>query len=140
MNWKLKNLQPLENNYELIFGVLVIPITATIYIGISFLPVALMPTCHFHAATGLPCPTCGATRALHLLSSGDFTQAWLMQPLLITTAICAAIYSLYSFIVVLGKLPRIRVAKITKKDRRLILTSCITLFLLNWLYLTLTGI
>ena len=140
MNWQLKKLLPLENNYELIFGVLVIPITTIIYMAISYLPASLIPVCRFHATTGLPCPTCGATRAIHLLSTGKIIQAWIMQPLLITIALFAAIYSVYSFIVVLGKLPRIRLVNITTKNRNYILIACATLITLNWIYLGIMGI
>ena len=140
MNWKLKKLLPLDNNYELIFGILVLPITAIFYMAISYLPAKLIPICRFHATTDLPCPTCGATRAMHLLSTGKIIQAWIMQPLLITLAIFAAIYSLYSFIVVLGKLPRIRLSNITARNRNHIIIICATLIILNWIYLALAGI
>ena len=140
MNWKLKKLLPLENNYELIFGLLVIPIATIFYMAISYLPAAFIPICRFHATTGLPCPTCGATRAMHLLSTGKIIQAWIMQPLLVTIAIFAAIYSLYSFVVVLGKLPRIRLVNITTKNRNYILITSTVIIILNWIYLALAGI
>ena len=140
MNWQLKKLLPLENNYELIFGVLVIPIATIFYMAISYLPSSLIPICRFHATTGLPCPTCGATRAIHLLSTGKVIQAWIMQPLLITIAIFAIIYTLYAFIVVLGKLPRIRLVNVTTKNRNHILIACTALIILNWIYLALAGI
>ncbi len=140
MNWQLKKLSPLDNNYELIFGILVIPITAIIYTAISYLPAKLIPICRFHATTGLPCPTCGATRSAQLLSTGNIIQAWLMQPLLITTTILAIIYSLYSFIVVLGKLPRIRLVNITAKNRNYILITSAIIIIVNWIYLALAGI
>lgn len=44
--------------------------------GSPFLP------CLFHAFTGLYCPGCGITRALHALVHGDFGQMMAMNPLL----------------------------------------------------------
>jgi hypothetical protein len=36
---------------------------------------SFLPPCLFHAFTGLYCPGCGATRALHRLAHGDFIAA-----------------------------------------------------------------
>ena len=44
-------------------------------------PGSLLPACPLHAFTGLYCPGCGATRALHALVHGDFGQAMAMNPL-----------------------------------------------------------
>ena len=37
--------------------------------------------CVFRAATGIPCMTCGATRAAGLLATGDVAGAFAMNPL-----------------------------------------------------------
>ncbi|MCD7097921.1 DUF2752 domain-containing protein [Stenotrophomonas sp. MMGLT7] len=42
--------------------------------GSPFMP------CMFHAATGLYCPGCGMTRALHALLHGDLAQAFAFNP------------------------------------------------------------
>jgi len=39
-----------------------------------------LDTCAFHAATGLPCPGCGLTRAFIALSHGRFHAAWGLHP------------------------------------------------------------
>jgi hypothetical protein len=39
------------------------------------------PPCLFHAVTGLYCPGCGTTRALHALVHGNLPQAMAMNPL-----------------------------------------------------------
>jgi len=39
-----------------------------------------LPACPMHAFTGLYCPGCGATRAMHALVHGDFAQAMAMNP------------------------------------------------------------
>lgn len=36
--------------------------------------------CAFHAATGLPCPTCGLTRSVVMSLHGEFARAWSMAP------------------------------------------------------------
>lgn len=42
-----------------------------------------LPPCPFHWATGLYCPGCGATRALHALAHLDLAGALAMNPLLV---------------------------------------------------------
>lgn len=39
-----------------------------------------LPPCPIHAYTGLFCPGCGATRAMHALVHGDVLQAMAMNP------------------------------------------------------------
>jgi hypothetical protein len=45
----------------------------------------LLPTCPFHALTGLYCPGCGSTRALHRLMHGDVEAALRFNPLMVAT-------------------------------------------------------
>ena len=55
-------------------GALALPVVATVF----FLDPAqhrFFPGCTFHQLTGLNCPGCGATRALHALLHGDFLTA-----------------------------------------------------------------
>ena len=40
------------------------------------------PRCVFHALTGLECPGCGGTRALHQLLHGRFAEAYRLNPML----------------------------------------------------------
>lgn len=40
-----------------------------------------LPSCPFHALTGLFCPGCGITRALHALLHGEFVKAFSMNAL-----------------------------------------------------------
>lgn len=42
---------------------------------------SILPSCPFHALTGLFCPGCGTTRALHALLHGDIAFALSMNPL-----------------------------------------------------------
>ena len=44
--------------------------------------VHFFPPCLFHALTGLQCPGCGSTRALHHLLHGDVGGALRLNPLL----------------------------------------------------------
>jgi hypothetical protein len=43
----------------------------------------ILPVCPFHQVTGLWCPGCGTTRALHQLLHGNLTTAFRLNPLAI---------------------------------------------------------
>ncbi len=45
---------------------------------------AFLPSCPFHSLTGLLCPGCGSTRAMHQLVHGHFAAAFWYNPLLVT--------------------------------------------------------
>lgn len=46
-------------------------------------PGSLLPPCPVHAMSGLFCPGCGSTRALHALAHFDPAIAWQMNALLV---------------------------------------------------------
>ena len=47
--------------------------------------IAWLPPCPLHALTGLYCPGCGSTRALHQLAHGHFVAALRFNPLLVVS-------------------------------------------------------
>ena len=51
------------------------------------------PRCVFHAMTGLQCPGCGTTRALHHLLHGDVTGAFRLNAMLFVAVPFGAIAS-----------------------------------------------
>lgn len=52
------------------------------------------PPCPFHALTGLQCPGCGGTRALHALLHGDVGAAVRFNPLLFVVMAAAVFVAL----------------------------------------------
>jgi hypothetical protein len=88
-----------------------------------------VPMCLFKWITGLPCPTCGLTRAgLHLLSA-DLAGAFMYNPLCFA-AILAAVGALLSRIIS-GRQLRISASP---KEKKIIVTLLITALSLNWLF------
>lgn len=65
------------------------------------------PICIFRFLTGLTCPGCGTTRALHEILHGDFQAALMLNPLLLL-ALPFLLYAFlrYSVIVMRGGVPR----------------------------------
>lgn len=55
---------------------------------------SVLPACPLHALTGLYCPGCGSTRALHALLHGDLPLALSMNPLLVAALPAVALMAL----------------------------------------------
>jgi Protein of unknown function (DUF2752) len=65
------------------------------------------PICLFRLFTGLTCPGCGSTRAMHQILHGHFLAAFMLNPLLLL-AIPFMLFAFlrYSMIVMRGDVPR----------------------------------
>lgn len=65
------------------------------------------PLCPFRLLTGLQCPGCGTTRALHELMHGHLLAAFMLNPLLLL-ALPFLLYAFlrYSTIALRGRVPR----------------------------------
>lgn len=65
------------------------------------------PVCMFRLVTGLTCPGCGTTRALHEILHGHFLAAFMLNPLLLL-AIPVLLFAFvrYSVTVLRGDIPR----------------------------------
>jgi hypothetical protein len=65
------------------------------------------PPCLFRALTGLTCPGCGSTRAMHQILHGNFAAAFMLNPLFLL-ALPFLLYALirYSAAVMRGGVPR----------------------------------
>lgn len=98
------------------------------------------PLCPLHALTGIPCPTCGMTRATNALLYGDFAGALKWNPLLTLVLAGTAIYILYAAVVVIGKLPRLRWTPPSRSESRWIRIGVILLLAANWAYLIWRGV
>lgn len=106
------------------------------------LAVALILLCQFYGITlcplrkytGIPCFTCGSTRALLALAAGDFKTAFLTQPLVVS--FFCLVSPLLAFTVgsaVVQK--RIILVSLSRTEKIVLLSILTALTLLNWLYL-----
>lgn len=124
---------------ELFVGLITIP--ATLFFGgIAALWMQISgQSCGTKSLLGMPCPTCGSTRALIALLQGDVTRAFTLQPFVVTACTLALLYSAYSVAVLFGgmrpwlKWPR------SKQARVLMLSLATTLFVSNWVFIVLSG-
>jgi len=129
MHWEWRRLHAGEADHELIW--LFVTMAAAIG-GLAWLRLGLpWPECGFHALFGIPCLTCGSTRALLALAHWNFPLAWHFNPLA-TIAMCGiALFDVYALAVLATRSMRLRI----KLPRNLVLPLLLTAALLNWVHL-----
>ena len=128
-------LAPRETDFELIFLSVTVSTATSAFIWLAFgLP---WPKCWFRQMTGLPCPTCGATRTALALSHGNLAAAWHQNPFMFVCYLVTILIDLYAAAALAFQLPRLRVSGVPSEIKyRLIVALSITLGM-NWIYLLL---
>jgi len=93
--------------------------------------------CVFKGLTGLPCPTCGSTRALARLFGLDFAGALAMNPF---TTLVAALLGAWA-VADLALLPRGQSLRVEAREPLgfALRVAALLLFLANWVYLVAAG-
>jgi hypothetical protein len=94
--------------------------------------------CPLRRYTGIPCFTCGSTRAFLALVSGDITTAFLTQPLVISIVCLLAPIALFSLGTALLQ-KRLVMVSLSRVEKIILLFILIVATLLNWLYLLSTN-
>ncbi|QDU59401.1 hypothetical protein Pan216_02290 [Planctomycetes bacterium Pan216] len=94
-------------DHERLWGgvILLAAVTMLVWFGLFALPT---PSCLFKESTGLPCPTCGSTRAVEALLSGKFGASLRLNPMVPAGAVLVSLYLCYAVVVVVFRLPRAR--------------------------------
>ncbi len=85
--------------------------------------------CWFRAVTGIPCPTCGSTRALATLAQGRVFESFAHNPLFVVLGIVAAMWLLAR----VGFGRRVNVS-FGVRGRRSAWLLAAALFFANWAY------
>jgi hypothetical protein len=93
------------------------------------------PPCAFHAFTGCPCPTCGATRALRQFIHGNLPGALHFNPLAVCAFIALLLYDAYAAAVLALRLPRLRIESIAPRTARRLRIALLGAVAINWLWL-----
>lgn len=133
-----KHRLPGEFDYEALWG----SVAAAVLLVARFFPFGRFPIgipCWFRALSGLPCPSCGSTRAFAALARGRIADGFALNP-----AAAVLFFGLLAFLpyvlwVCLLRKPRLRVALQNPREAILLILCATTLILANWAYLILAA-
>jgi hypothetical protein len=132
MRFEFRRLSAGELDHELIWLAATVVSAVGLMVWLTFgLP---LPGCAFHQVFGIPCLTCGSTRAAFAFLHGDIPAAWRFNPLATLSFFVIAIYDLYALIVLVRRGPRLRIVW-SRFPRRGFATLVSGAALLNWVYL-----
>jgi hypothetical protein len=136
MHWR--RLRTGEFDRELLWLGVSVASVATAWIWLrSGLP---RPHCTFHALTGCPCPTCGATRCVRFIFHGDFGAALRMNPLAFLGFGALVLYNAYAAIVLAFRLPRFHLAPLPPEVGKALRIGVVAAIALNWAWLIWSGV
>jgi hypothetical protein len=121
-----------------IAGVSRIIIFRNLFPGLSSNPVQFY-ICPFKAITGLPCLTCGTTRAMLALAQLNISHAIKMNPLICLSVFMILAWGLYEFIQKIFR-TRYLTVRVTPCEHKMIIIGIIIAITANWYYLIKAGI
>jgi hypothetical protein len=93
------------------------------------------PHCWFYDLTGLPCVTCGATRATIEFFHTHFVAAIKWNPLVFAFLCVLTAYDVYAFAVLATRAPRFRFTFVSAFAPKYARLFAIAALALNWIYL-----
>ncbi len=132
----LKKRTPGQIEFGIIYG----GIAVLGLLAARFLPLSrFIPTCLFKGLSGIPCPTCGATRSIVRLSYGDLRGSLSANPAVSLLFLLALLFFIYRLIALILDLPRVEFF-LTDRGKSRIRAAAIMLVLVNWIYLVVAGI
>jgi hypothetical protein len=130
-------LAPGETNYELLW---LSVSSGGLVLSVAWLTLKLpWPICFFHALTGHPCLTCGATRSATAFFHAHFLAALQWNPAAFLFYCGLTLFNAYAFAVLVMRAPRLRIAQVTQAEGKFVRISVIALLLVNWIYLLLAN-
>jgi hypothetical protein len=118
-----------------VFGAVGAAAAAAVFVlGLDRLPFLL---CVFKATTGLPCLTCGSTRALGRLVHLDFAGAVVMNPLAVAGGLLIAAWAVADLgLLARGRALSVRLGPSLARGLRILAWAVV---LANWAYLVAAG-
>jgi hypothetical protein len=126
-------LAPREIDHELLW--LLLSLGTFVLLAVWLAARLATPQCAFHALTGFPCPTCGATRAAFQFLHGHFAASFRFNPLAFLAFCAVAVYDVYALVVLTTRAPRLRLSNFSPGEKLLVRCATVVLLAGNWLYL-----
>jgi hypothetical protein len=134
----LRRLAADETDHELIW--LCVSVTSALgaWLWLRFgYPV---PPCTWHDVTGLPCPSCGATRSVTALLAGKWSAAFLLNPLVFLGAVAVVLYDIYAAAVLAWRAPRLRCGPLSRRAGNAVRLAVLAAVAGNWAWLIHRGV
>jgi len=131
MRWR--HLYPGELDHERIW--LAVSLCVMLVGWVVLISGAPTPRCVWHDLTGLPCPGCGGTRCVRHLLGGRLGAAFAMNPLIFLGMVAVVLYDIYAAIVLVFRLPRLRIEHIPRWVENGTRAGAVALLLANWAWL-----
>lgn len=128
---------PREVDHELLW--LMVSLGTGLALAVWFAARLPTPHCVFHSLTGLPCLTCGATRAALQFLHGHFGAAFRFNPLAFLAFCSLIVFDLYALGVLIMRAPRLRLGDFTPNEKRFVRLAVVVFLAGNWLYLLTAG-
>ncbi len=92
-----------------------------------------LPVCRLREATGVPCATCGSTRMVEALLSGDVAAALAWNPLVFAVLTAVSVWAAYSVARLTLGLPGWRLV-LERRERLSAGLLAVSLFAAGWAY------
>jgi len=92
---------------------------------------SMAPSCAFEGLLGVPCPTCGSTRAVVHLSHGEVASAFAMNPAVTLVIVFAVLFLFYSLIALMFDFRRIGFI-MTEREKNTVRIAAVLLLLAQW--------
>jgi len=125
-------------DHELIWGLIgLLALTAAALLRVDELLAAAGYRCGFRTATGIPCPSCGATRAFVAAAHLHPGKAFRVNPLAAASFFGLAAYAPYALTTVVLRTRRLRISSVARREKYVILALAVLIALANWAYLIL---
>jgi hypothetical protein len=133
MRFVWRRIPPHDFNHELVW----LAVSAAAAVGGAIWLRLGLPTlrCPFLAVTGYPCLTCGATRCAIALGHGNFSAAWLWNPLALVALCGLIVFDVYAAVVLIARAPRLRLVNWTRTEKNAVRVVIVALIVVNWIYL-----
>lgn len=131
-------MQALTKKHKLYFTVLVLTCLGYFWISVKYYGLMLKDSsiCLIRNITGLPCPSCGITRALVLFANGNFTEGLITNPLALIVGIGLFVFPVWIIVDLMlnnsSFLAFYQKSENTLKQNKFISIPLIVIVLVNW--------
>jgi hypothetical protein len=131
---RVRALRPDERQVAVLWGVLAVSSVLLRPLWLTLAP--LLPSCPFRSLTGIPCPSCGTTRAAMALLHGDIVAALTLNPLAAAAGLAFLVGGVIAPVWALASLP---VPRLDGPPARTIRLTLVAVLLLDWAWVLAVG-